>query len=203
GIIYDTGRIKGIRKKSGMYSITISLIKPIVRPEKGMSIAVNGACLTASVIRGSKQFDADMTAETASKTNLGQARTGMKVNIELPLTADKYMSGHIVQGHIDCTGKVDVLEKKGRNVIMRIRYPREFGKYLPEKGSVAIDGISLTAYNINNESFEVSVIPETFDNTIIKGYKKEDRVNLEFDIIGKYVEKFLEAEKNKRIRKSK
>ncbi|MFP4466858.1 MAG: riboflavin synthase [Candidatus Goldiibacteriota bacterium] len=201
GIIYDTGRIKGARQKKGMYSLAIALIKPIIRPEKGMSVAVNGVCLTASVIKGSKEFEADMTAETALKTNLGKAKAGMKVNIELPLTAEKYLSGHIVQGHVDCRGRVGALEKREGNTILNIKYPEEFGRYLAEKGSVAVDGVSLTAYNIKNDSFEVSVIPETLESTIIKGYKKDVPVNLEFDIIGKYVERFFETEKNKRTGK--
>lgn len=195
GIVYDTGRVKAIRQGSGVKVLTIALSKEILKPEKGMSIAVNGACLTAVSFKGIKEFSADVTEETLKKTVLKSVKPGDEVNVEFPLTLDKFLSGHLVQGHVDCTGKVAGVEKSGDKTILSVSYPKEFDKYMIEKGSVAISGISLTAYNIKNNSFDVSVIPETWKSTIVRNLKRGDEVNLEFDVIGKYVEKFLSLKK--------
>jgi riboflavin synthase len=191
GIVYDTGRIKSIRQGSGVKVLTIAMNKEILHPEKGMSIAVNGSCLTAVSFKGVKEFSADVTEETLCVTNLGSAKPGNEVNIEFPLTADKFLSGHIVQGHVDSTGSVKNLSKQADRVTLTVSFQPETGRYIIEKGSVAVDGISLTAYNVSKNSFDVAVIPETFKNTIVRNYKKGGNVNLEFDVIGKYVEKFL------------
>jgi riboflavin synthase len=195
GIVYDTGRVKAIRQGSGVKILTIALSKEIIKPEKGMSIAVNGACLTAVSFKGVKEFSADVTEETLKKTVLKSVKPGDEVNVEFPLTLDKFLSGHLVQGHVDCTGKVAGVEKSGDKTILSVSYPKEFDKYMIEKGSVTISGISLTAYNIKNNSFDVSVIPETWKSTIVRNLKRGDEVNLEFDVIGKYVEKFLSLKK--------
>ncbi len=193
GIIYDIGRVKAIRQGNGVKVITIALSREILKPEKGMSIAVNGACLTAVSFRGVKEFSADVTEETMKKTVLKEIKPGDEVNIEFPMTLDKFLSGHLVQGHVDCAGKVSGVEKTGDKFILKISHPKEFGKYIIEKGSVTVSGISLTAYNVKNNGFEISIIPETYKSTIVKNLKRGDEVNLEFDLIGKYVEKFLAA----------
>jgi riboflavin synthase len=193
GIIYDIGRVKAVRQGSGVKVLTIALSKEILMAEKGMSIAVNGACLTAVSFRGIKEFSADVTEETLKKTVLKGAKPGDEVNVEFPLTLDKFLSGHLVQGHVDCAGKVSGVEKTGDKVVLKISHPKEFGKYIIEKGSVTVSGISLTAYNVKNNAFEISIIPETYKSTIVKNLKRGDEVNLEFDLIGKYVEKFLAA----------
>jgi riboflavin synthase len=193
GIIYDTGRVKAIRQGNGVKVITIALSREILKPEKGMSIAVNGACLTAVSFRGVKEFSADVTEETLKKTVIKDIKPGDEVNVEFPLTLDKFLSGHLVQGHVDCAGSVSGVEKIGDKVVLKISYPKEFGKYIIEKGSVTVSGISLTAYEVKNNGFEVSIIPETYKSTIVKNLKRGDDVNLEFDLIGKYVEKFLAA----------
>ena len=193
GIIYDIGRVKAIRQGNGVRVITIALSREILKPEKGMSIAVNGACLTAVSFKGVKEFSADVTEETLKKTVLKSIKPGDEVNVEFPLTLDKFLSGHLVQGHVDCAGKVSGVEKNGDKVVLKISHPKEFGKYIIEKGSVTVSGISLTAYNVKNNAFEISIIPETYKGTIVKNLKRGDEVNLEFDLIGKYVENFLAA----------
>jgi riboflavin synthase len=191
GIVYDVGRLKSIRQGSGVKVLTIALSKEILKPEKGMSIAINGACLTAVSFKGVKEFSADVTEETLEKTVLKTVKPGDEVNVEFPLTLNKFLSGHLVQGHVDCTGKAARVEKAGDKIILTISYPEEFGKYIIEKGSVTVSGISLTAYNVKKNSFDVSIIPETWKSTIVKNLKRGDEVNLEFDVIGKYVEKFI------------
>ena len=189
GIIYCTGRVKGVRPAGKGKLIEVLLSREIINPERGMSIAVNGACLTAVSFTGKMQFSADVSAETMEKTTLLNIKPGTNVNIEFPLTADKFLSGHIVQGHVDTEGKIESLKKEKGDTTLVVSYPKEFGKYIVEKGSIAVDGISLTAFNTKAGKFSAAVIPETMQNTILSGYKTGDAVNLEFDIIGKYVEK--------------
>lgn len=191
GIIYCTGRIKSARPSGKGKILEIILTKEILRPEKGMSIAVNGACLTAVSFAGKMQFTADVSAETLKKTVLKNIKPGSIVNVEFPLTADKFLSGHIVQGHVDAAGKVESLKKEKGNTVLTVSYPKEFDKYVVEKGSISVDGISLTAFDLKAGRFSVAVIPETLEKTILGGYKPGHEVNLEFDIIGKYVEKQL------------
>ncbi|MEI7640091.1 MAG: riboflavin synthase [bacterium] len=189
GIIYSTGKIKSVRPSGGIKKLEVVLTKEIKNRYKGMSIAVNGVCLTATEFRGEKTFLAMVSEETLKKTNMGNIKTGDKINAELPVTLNDFLSGHLVQGHIDTQGVVQALLKKGGNTLLSVAFLEEFGKYIVEKGSVAVDGISLTAYKVSKNTFEVSVIPETLKNTIASDYKKGKKVNLEFDIIGKYVEK--------------
>jgi riboflavin synthase len=191
GIIYDLGRVKSIRQGSGIKVISIALTKQIIKPEIGMSIAVNGACLTAVSFKGIKEFSADVTEETLTKTVLKSVKPGDKVNVEFPLTPDRYISGHLVQGHVDCTGKVKEIKKSAGKAILTIEYPSGFSRYIIEKGSVAVSGISLTAFNVTDKDFDISLIPETWRSTIVSGLKKGDEVNLEFDMTGKYIEKMI------------
>jgi riboflavin synthase len=196
GIIYCTGRVKAARPSGKGKIIEILLSKEIINPEKGMSIAVNGACLTAISFAGAVRFTADVSAETLLKTTLKNIKPGKYVNIEFPLTADKFLSGHIVQGHVDAEGKVESLKKEKGDTLLAISYPKEFDKYVVEKGSITVDGISLTAFNLKPGKFSVAVIPETLKNTTLGGYKPGDAVNLEFDVIGKYVEKQLSKKRD-------
>jgi riboflavin synthase len=192
GIVYDTGRIRAVKSSpGGAKIITVSLNRPIMNREKGMSIAVDGACLTAVSFRGAREFSADVSQETLKCTTTGSRKPGDGVNIEFPLTADKFLSGHIVQGHVDCTGKVISLRSAGRGAVLKVGYPEQYSGYLIEKGSVTVSGISLTAYNVGGSSFTVAVIPETLASTTVKNLKTGDEINLEFDLIGKYVEKFI------------
>ncbi len=193
GIIYCKGRIKSVRASGKGRALVIALSKEIINQERGMSIAINGACLTAAAFSGKREFTADVSAETLAVTALKKLHAGQEVNVEFPLTAGKFMNGHIVQGHVDTTGEVESLKKEKGNSVLKVKFPQESGRYVVEKGSIAVDGISLTAYNVKNGSFSVAVIPETMENTIAGEYKAGDKVNLEFDIVGKYVEKQLKG----------
>jgi riboflavin synthase len=157
----------------------------------GSSIAVNGVCLTASGLRPDS-FSADLAPETLKRSNLGDLRPGSRVNLERPLSPNGRISGHIVQGHVDGTGEFLALDGLGEdNWWLRIRIPDALDPYLVYKGSIAIDGISLTVAEIVSGVLSVTIIPHTFRNTTLAGYRPGARVNLETDILAKHVEKLL------------
>jgi riboflavin synthase len=157
----------------------------------GASIAVNGVCLTAAALHGDS-FSADLAPETLRRSNLGDLRTGSRVNLERPLAANGRLNGHIVQGHVDGTGEFVALDALGEdNWWLRIRIPEELDPYLVFKGSIAIDGISLTIAGIEGGVLSATIIPHTFRNTTLGGYRAGARVNLECDILAKHVEKLL------------
>ena len=158
----------------------------------GDSIAVNGVCLTATALH-SDGFSADLAPETLRRSNLGDLRAGSRVNLERPLAANGRLNGHIVQGHVDGTGEFLGLDALGEdNWWLRIRIPDELDAYLVFKGSIAIDGISLTIAAIESGVLSATIIPHTFRNTTLGGYRpRRARVNLECDILAKHVEKLL------------
>jgi riboflavin synthase len=157
----------------------------------GASIAVNGVCLTAAELRPDS-FSADLSPETLLRSNLGDLRVGSRVNLERPLSPTGRLNGHIVQGHVDGTGEFLALDGRGDdNWWLRIRIPGALDPYLVYKGSIAIDGISLTVAEIAGGVLSVAIIPTTFRNTTLAGYRPGARVNLECDILAKHVEKFL------------
>jgi riboflavin synthase len=158
---------------------------------EGASIAVNGVCLTAVDLRPGG-FAADVAPETLRRTNLGALRPGSRVNLERPMLPSGRLSGHIVQGHVDGTGEFLALDPLGGdNWWLRVRVPGELDPYLVYKGSVAIDGISLTIASIEAEVLSVTISPHTWRNTTLGGYKPGAKVNLETDILAKHVEKLL------------
>jgi len=158
----------------------------------GASIAVNGVCLTAAALHGDS-FSADLAPETLKRSNLGDLHAGSRVNLERPLAASGRLNGHIVQGHVDGTGEFLSVEALGEdNWWLRIRIPSELDRYLVFKGSIAIDGISLTIAGIESGVLSATIIPHTFRNTTLGGYRPGSRVNLECDILAKHVEKLIQ-----------
>lgn len=157
----------------------------------GASIAVNGVCLTAVDLRPDG-FSADLAPETLRRSNLGDLRAGSRVNLERPLLPTSRLSGHIVQGHVDGTGEFLSLDALGEdNWWLRIRVPAELDPFLVFKGSIAIDGISLTIAALEGDVLSVTIIPHTYRNTTLGGYRAGSRVNLECDVLAKHVEKLL------------
>ena len=156
----------------------------------GDSIAINGICLTVVSFKGNT-FSVEASHETLSKTSLGKLRTGSSVNIERSLRVGDRLGGHFVTGHVDGTAKIGSITPVGRSKEIWITVPKEMIKYVVEKGSVAIDGISLTVNEVTRDSFSVNIIPHTQDKTTLQSAKAGDVVNIECDIIGKYVEKFV------------
>ncbi len=188
GIVQALGRV--VRQQCGALLVDKP---PEFAPEgvsEGESIAINGCCLTATN-EGSNRLRFDLSPETLGKTALGRLAEGEPVNLERAMSASSLFGGHIVQGHVDATGAVVAITPSGNSVIYRFRIPPEFRRYLIEKGSVAIDGISLTVVDLKEDEIDVWVIPHTLENTNLGIKRVGDEVNLEFDVIAKYVEKML------------
>jgi riboflavin synthase len=156
------------------------------------SIAVNGCCLTVVEISG-ETFAADLSSETLRRTSFGEIKPGTRVNLERPLTAGKEFGGHFMQGHVDGIGRVTRWEAEGANWWLGVRVPRELARYVAMKGSISIDGISLTVANLVGDTVEAAIIPFTYANTNLQSLRVGDAVNLEADILAKYVERILEA----------
>lgn len=190
GIIEETGKIESVANGNKSAIITIIADKVLKGTKIGDSIAVNGVCLTVTSISGNK-FTADVMAETIRRSSLGTLKHGSKVNLERAMAADGRFGGHIVSGHIDGTGVIRSLEREDNAVWVEIETPDKLLKYIVEKGSIAIDGISLTVAKLTDDSFSISVIPHTGEETTLLAKKPGDIVNLENDIIGKYVERLM------------
>ena len=194
GIVEEVGRTKSLEQPSehvGVGRLTIGAKKVLEGSKLGDSIAVNGTCLTI-VAFDDNTFDVDLAHETLRRTNLGSLKPGSGVHLERPLAATDRMGGHIVQGHVDSTCKVMSVKPEGESILMGFRVPKKLMPYIVEKGFIAIDGISLTVVQKRASSFTISVIPYTLDNTILKERCIGDSVNLEMDILAKYVESFLQ-----------
>jgi riboflavin synthase len=194
GLIKEIGTIEFVSTEGN--GLVLGVSAPILGKTltKGDSININGACQTITKMAGDS-FEVLATAETAKRTNFRFLRPGVKINLEPPLTLSDPLGGHLVSGHIDDTGQIISIRPSSESTILEIKYDSIYGKYLIEKGSVAVDGISLTCYEINASSFAVSLIPETLINTNLQFRSNGDLVNLEFDQIGKYIEKMLNSQK--------
>ena len=188
GIIEEIGNIKSVRTGSASCVLTVSAEKILSDIHIGDSIAVNGTCLTVCEF-DNNSFSADVMPETMRRTNLGSLKSGSPVNLERAMSANGRFGGHIVSGHIDGTGVIKSTKKEQNAVWVQISAKPEILKYIVEKGSIAIDGISLTVAKISSQDFSVSIIPHTGEETILLKKKPGDIVNLECDIIAKYVEK--------------
>lgn len=187
GIIEETGKVAGL-KPSGALTVEASKVLEGTRP--GDSIAVSGVCLTVVEMTGSS-FTVDVMPETLSRSILGSLKRGSRVNLERALQAGGRMGGHIVQGHVDGVGTIKSRRPLGNAVLFDISAGAEVSKYMVGKGSVAIDGISLTVVEARRDGFSVSIIPRTLSETTLEAGRPGHRVNIEVDIIAKYVEAFL------------
>jgi len=175
-------------------SIRVDAGPLIVGLEKSGSIAVNGCCLTAIDISGTT-FAADLSGETLRRTSLGKMKPGTRVNLERPLTATKELGGHFVQGHVDGVGRVARLEPEGANWWFGVEVPHEFARYIATKGSIALDGISLTVAGWHDDIVETAIIPYTYEHTNLYYIIIGDAVNIECDILAKHVDRILDARK--------
>ncbi|MDD6098447.1 MAG: riboflavin synthase [Oscillospiraceae bacterium] len=192
GIIEETGYVRAVQKGSTASFIKIEAKKIFEDMHIGDSIAVNGVCLTVTGFSGNV-FTADVMNETLSRSSLGSLKAGSIVNLERAMAAKGRFGGHIVTGHIDGTGTISEIEKDGIALWYTVTADKKILRYIVEKGSVAIDGISLTVAKVTENSFSVSVIPHTAAQTALSSKGIGDTVNLENDIVGKYVEKLLSA----------
>src|SRR6266704_3638711 len=192
GIIEEVGRVSGIRQRGELRRITIAADKTPKELRTGDSVAVSGVCLTAVDVKPGC-FAADLAPETWVRTSFSHIREGVLVNLELPMKADGRFGGHIVQGHVDGVGKLIALERiaDSENWWLRIEIPPEIERYTVSKGSICIEGISLTVAKLEGNCCTVAIIPHTVKTTNLKSLRAGDPVNLEADVIAKYVEKML------------
>lgn len=194
GLVAELGTVQSLTRQGESYHLTVSAAKVMVNLKIGDSVAVNGACLT--VVRlDSGAFTADVMPETVRLTNIGRLRVGDKVNLERTLRLCDGLDGHIVSGHVEGQGVIAGRRPEGIAMVVTISAPPELLKYIIKKGSVAIDGISLTVTQTTDTDFSVSLIPHTAKETTLGFKDVGDRVNLETDIIGKYVERMLSWDK--------
>ena len=190
GIIEELGKIAALEKRADGARIKISARLVTEDANEGDSIAVNGVCLTALDIK-TDSFAADVSGETLDKSTLGNLSVGSLVNLERAVTPQTRLGGHIVQGHVDARGKFVSATQSGDFWTVRISFPKELGQYLVYKGSISVEGISLTVAALTDEYFEIAVIPKTWTLTNLSSLKSGDEVNLEADVIAKYVERIL------------
>jgi riboflavin synthase len=192
GIIQSLGTVEKIIRANEKAEMTIRTESEFKNFELGESIAVNGVCLTVRDF-GKHNFVVDVSTETLSRTGFMEIKEGARVNLERSLTPSQKISGHFVSGHVDQMGKVVDIENKSGEILFRFEHPAELGPYIIEKGSIAIDGISLTVFSCRDNRFSVSVIPFTHTHTNMSTRKIGDLVNIECDMIGKYVYKACET----------
>jgi|SRR5580692_8742250 riboflavin synthase len=200
GIIEETGTVECIQRNAKGIALTLRAKQTARGLKLGGSLAVNGCCLTATKITASGKskharvlIQFDLLDETWKRTNFQSLKTGSSVNLERPLRAGGEFGGHFVTGHIDGTGKISRWEKSGADHVLDIAAPESVMRYVIQKGSIAIDGISLTVAKVSKKSFRVWIIPHTFEITNLRTRKTGDAVNLEADMIGKYAEKILRS----------
>lgn len=192
GIIEHLGSVDSLELHPEGGRLTIHAPTVAARLAVANSIAVDGCCLTVVALNG-ERFSADLSMETIRKTSVGEWKPGTRVNLEQPMTAGKEFGGHFVLGHVDAAGRVTRLDPEGQNWWYGVEVPESFAKYIVPQGSIAIDGVSLTVARWNGRVAEIAIIPFTYEHTNIQGKKLGDAVNLEGDVLGKYVERYLEV----------
>ena len=195
GIISAIGDITNLEERAGDARLTIRTGNlSLADVQLGDSIACNGACLTVIELTG-EGFVADVSVETLNLTTIGNWQTGSRINLEKAMRATDRLGGHIVSGHIDGIGEVMALEEDARSWRFRMRAPREIAKYIAHKGSITLDGTSLTVNIVDGAEFELNIIPHTMTNTVMGDYKVGSTVNLEVDLVARYLERLLLGDK--------
>jgi len=190
GLVREVGEVGWLRRTDQAVQMLIEAPRIAGRVRIGESVAVNGCCLTVTAHRD-RQLMFDLLQESLDRTNLGAFKPGDPVNLERALRVDGRLGGHFVQGHVDCTAKVLALEEKGPDLRLDIALPSEFARYVAFKGSIAVNGVSLTVAEVDDKRFMVWVIPHTLENTNLGDLEVGQTVNLEFDILAKYAERLL------------
>ncbi|MDP3988587.1 MAG: riboflavin synthase [Candidatus Levybacteria bacterium] len=188
GIIAHLGKAVSIKSSIFTFQAPFSFCKNL---EEGTSVSVNGVCLTVFKKPSKNTFSFELMPETIKKTMLENLKEEDLVNLELPATPQSFLSGHIVLGHIDTAGQIKAIAKEKESGLLKINIPSKFSKYIVEKGSIAVNGVSLTIIDAGKDFFIVGIIPYTWENTMFNKLKIGDYVNIEVDVIGKYVEKLV------------
>lgn len=190
GIVEETAEVVWLRATTEGIQLRLKLAEAIAGLRRGDSIAVNGACLTVTSIRA-EVLTFDLLQETLDRTNLGRFRPGHRVNLERPLRADGRLDGHFVSGHIDCVGTVRSFDQIDADYRLDVAFPEEYGRYVVTKGSIAINGVSLTVAEAREDALVAWIIPHTRSVTNLRELNAADAVNLEFDLLAKYVERLV------------
>ncbi len=190
GIVEATGEVDALRPQPGGARLAVRAPEGWARPDPGSSLAVNGACLTLVAWEG-PCFAADLSTETLVRTTFGGLRPGDRVNLERPLALGAPLGGHLVTGHVDAVGTVTAHRPEGEGSVLRVRAPGELAPLLVHKGSIAVDGVSLTVADLAEDEFSVALIPYTLEHTTLGVRRPGDPVNLEADLLGKYVARLL------------
>lgn len=198
GLVTEIGEVAKVQRSAGGVVMDIRAPRSAAGLGEHDSVCCNGVCLTVTGRKG-EAFRVEAVEETLKKTTLGRLRKGSLLNLELALRLGDRMGGHIVQGHVDCVGKILAIDKQASSWLIEIGYPARFAKYLIPVGSIAVDGVSLTVASASKRAFTVSIIPYTWEQTIIRRAKRNQEVNLEFDLIGKYVENMMASGQEKRL----
>ena len=196
GLIEDVGVIAALRRRNGAAALTVRTKLAVRSMALGASIAVNGACLTV-VKKAKGAFTVDVSPETLRRTNLDRLGVGALVNLEQPMRLEERLGGHLVTGHVDGVGAIAAIMKEGDFTVFQFRVPTALGALLVSKGSVAVDGISLTVNECRRERFSVAIIPFTLRHTNLRARGLGDKVNIETDLIGKYVRSFMPKRRRK------
>jgi len=194
GIVQNRGIVKDVARRGEDALLAISTSMGLNDVRVGDSIAVSGACLTVVAV-AKDSFSADVSAETLAKTTLKELKAGDKVNLEKALTLNTPLGGHFVLGHVDCVGNIRERKERSNSIIFGVEVGEEVGRYIVQKGSIALDGISLTVNQYEKNRFYVNIIPHTARETTLGFKKAGDRVNVETDILGKYVERFVHPDR--------
>jgi len=193
GLVEETGTTAALHRREGASRLILNAPGIWADCHEGESIAVNGCCLTVAAPPAEGRIEFDLLEETLRRTNLGRLAAGTAVNLERALPANGRLGGHFVQGHVDCVAPVRAWEPVGLDYRLEIELPREFAQYVVEKGSIAVDGISLTVAELKEQSFTIWIIPHTREVTNLGGVAAGASVNLEFDMLAKYVERILKV----------
>ncbi|MCC6642095.1 MAG: riboflavin synthase [Deltaproteobacteria bacterium] len=191
GIVESLGTVARVERRADCCDLVIEAGAAAQGAKAGDSVAVNGACLTVTCVSG-EALTFQAVAETLQRTNLGDLAPGSAVNLERAVRADQRLDGHVVQGHVDATGRIRSLERRGDDVRLAVACEPAFADLLVDKGSVTIDGVSLTVVSAEDEGFDVALIPHTLAVTTLGRRRPGDRVNLEADVLGKYVKKYVD-----------
>lgn len=194
GIVKAIGRVEKLEKRGGDVRLSVRADGlPWGEYEIGESISVNGVCLTAVALHDDG-FDTDVSLETLDVTALGALEAGSAVNLEPAISLGERLGGHLVSGHVDCTGKVLARDTDARSIRLAIEIPQEYARYVARKGSVCVDGVSLTVNEVSGNVFELNIIPHTAEVTIIGGYAEGTVVNIEVDLLARYLERLIDQD---------
>jgi len=198
GIIEEVGVVAGVRAVSAGLSLSVLAARVTGAAKEGDSISVNGTCLTLEKIEPGTMFTVSLSPQTRRETTLGSLKKGDRVNLEQALALGDRIGGHLVYGHVDCVSRIVALTPRSNSVLMKLRIPEEFERYIVRRGSLAVDGVSLTVAETAAGVASIWLVPYTLSGTNLGGRKAGDRVNLEFDMLAKYVERLVDSRRGVR-----